>query len=141
MRIQTLATQGQWQAPLLQLQTLELEALQASISAKAIEFNTETQQAKAQLKAVLPGAQLQLAGHIAPKDGQGQATLQLSSLSALTQWLARLPGMDKPLGGTKLHGAVQTQLDWRGGWGALLERLKAARAHRCPPAACNSMPA
>ena len=126
LRIQTLATQGQWQAPLLQLQTLELEALQASISAKAIEFNTETQQAKAQLKAALPGAQLQLAGHIAPKDGQGQATLQLSSLSALTQWLARLPGMDKPLGGAKLDGAVQTQLDWRGGWGALLERLKAA---------------
>ena len=126
LRIQTLATQGQWQAPLLQLETLKLDALQANIDAKAIEFNTETQQAKAQLKAALPGAQLQLAGHMAPKDGQGQTTLQLSSLTALTQWLGRLPGMKNPLGGAKLDGATHTQLDWRGGWGPLLERLKAA---------------
>ncbi|WP_218240947.1 translocation/assembly module TamB domain-containing protein [Comamonas fluminis] len=132
LRIQTLATKGQWQTPLLQLETLKLDALQANIDAKAIEFNTETQQAKAQLKAMLPGAQLQLAGHMAPKDGQGNATLQLSSLNALTQWLGRLPGMKNPLGGARLDGAAQAQLDWRGGWGGLLQRLNAAPGAALP---------
>ncbi|MDR2297814.1 MAG: translocation/assembly module TamB domain-containing protein [Comamonas sp.] len=126
LRIQSLSTKGQWQAPLLQLQSLQLEALQARVDAQDVEFNTESQLAQARLKADVPGASLQLAGQMGPQNGKGQTTLQLTSLKQLTQWLDKLPGLKNALGGAQLDGSAQTQLDWNGGWGKLLERLKAA---------------
>ncbi|MEX8193382.1 translocation/assembly module TamB domain-containing protein [Comamonas guangdongensis] len=125
LHIQTLSGNGRWQAPLLQLDRLQLQALQADIQAQGLEFNTETRQAKAQLKAAVPGAQLQLAGQMGPKDGKGQSTLQLSSLETLAQWLRRLPGIADPLGGAQLEGSARAQLDWQGGWGALVQRFQA----------------
>jgi translocation and assembly module TamB len=97
LRIQTLAASGQWQAPLLQLEKLQLEALQASVDARSVEFNTETQQAKARLKATAPGAQLSIEGQMGPASGAVQSQLQLSSMSTLTQWLRKLPGVKDPL--------------------------------------------
>lgn len=133
LRIQTLAANGQWQAPLLQLEKLQLEALQASIDAKAVEFNTESQQAKAQLKAAVPGAQLSLDGQMGPGSGKLQSQLQLSSMSTLTQWLRKLPGSKDPLGGAQLDGSADLQLALQGGWENLLKRLHAA--HGTPVAA------
>ncbi|MEG0051852.1 MAG: translocation/assembly module TamB domain-containing protein [Comamonas sp.] len=132
LRIQTLAGKGQWQAPLLQLETLQLEALQAKLDAKNVEFNTESQQAKAQLKASVPGADLQLAGQMGPKDGKGQTTLKLSSLTQLTQWLRKLPGVQDPLGGAQLDGTAGAELDWNGGWGNLLQRIQAGQGAQLP---------
>ncbi|QXZ09484.1 translocation/assembly module TamB domain-containing protein [Comamonas sp. Y33R10-2] len=126
LRIQTLAANGQWQAPLLQLKTLELDALQAKVNAQSIEFNTESQQAKAQLKASIPGAQLSLDGQMAPTSGKVQSQLQLSSLSSVSQWLRKLPGIKDPLAGAKLDGSAQLQLALQGGWQNLLNRLNAA---------------
>lgn len=133
LRIQTLVASGQWQAPLLQLEKLQLEALQARIDAKAVEFNTESQQAKAQLKAVIPGAQLSLDGQMGPTSGKAQSQLQLSSMSMLTQWLRKLHGVKDPLGGAQLDGSADLQMALQGGWENLLNRLHAA--HGAPVAA------
>lgn len=125
LRIQTLAAKGQWQQPLLQLSQLQLQALQASVNASRLEFDTESRHARANIKAELPGAHLQLDGQIGPQSGQGQARVHLTALSSLVQWLGQLPGMERPLAGARADGSAQLQLDWRGGWGTLLQRLNA----------------
>ena len=132
LRIQTLAAKGQWQAPLLQLEKLQLEALQASVDAQSVEFNTETQQAKARLKAAVPGAQLNFDGQMSPASGTVQSQLQLSSMSTLTQWLRKLPGVKDPLGGAQLDGSADLQLALKGGWENLLKRLSAAHGAAIP---------
>jgi translocation and assembly module TamB len=125
LRIQTLAARGQWQQPLLQLSQLQLQALQASVNASQLEFDTDSRNARAKIKADLPGAHLQLDGQIGPEAGQGRARLDLTALSSLVQWLGRLPGLERPLAGARADGSTQLQLDWRGGWGPLLQRLHA----------------
>ena len=132
LRIQTLAAKGLWAAPLLQLEQVQLNALQAQIKAQSIDFNTETQQAKAKLQAQLPGAQLDVDGHMSPKAGQGQANLQLASLDNLSQWLRKLPGIKDPLAGAQLGGVANAKLDWKGGWENLLKRLNAAHGAQIP---------
>ncbi|MEQ6474034.1 translocation/assembly module TamB domain-containing protein [Comamonas sp. wu1-DMT] len=132
LRIQTLAASGQWQAPLLQLEKLQLEALQASVDARSVEFNTETQQAKAQLKAVAPGAQLSIEGQMGPASGAVQSQLQLGSMSTLTQWLRKLPGVKDPLSGAQLDGSADLQLALKGGWENLLKRMSAAHGAAIP---------
>nr|WP_314352951.1 translocation/assembly module TamB domain-containing protein [Comamonas thiooxydans] len=132
LRIQTLAASGQWQAPLLQLEKLQLQALQASVDARSVEFNTETQQAKAQLKAVAPGAQLSIEGQMGPASGAVQSQLQLGSMSTLTQWLRKLPGVKDPLSGAQLDGSADLQLALKGGWENLLKRMSAAHGAAIP---------
>ena len=132
LRIQTLVADGQWQAPQLQLDKLQLEALQARIDAKALAFNTETQLTQAQIKASVPGAQLSFDGQIGPSSGNAQSQLQLNSLSTLAQWLRRLPGLKDPLGGAQLDGHADLQLAIKGGWENLLKRLSAAHGESVP---------
>lgn len=132
LRIQTLAASGQWQAPLLQLEKLQLQALQASVDARSVEFNTETQQAKARLKATAPGAQLSIEGQMGPASGAVQSQLQLGSMSTLTQWLRKLPGVKDPLSGAQLDGSADLQLALKGGWENLLKRLSAAHGAAIP---------
>ncbi len=132
LRIQTLAASGQWQAPLLQLEKLQLQALQASVDARAVEFNTETQQAKARLKAAAPGAQLSIEGQMGPASGAVQSQLQLGSMRTLTQWLSKLPGVKDPLGGAQLDGSADLQLALKGGWENLLKRLSAPQGAVIP---------
>ena len=132
LRIQTLAASGQWQAPLLQLEKLQLQALQASVDARSVEFNTETQQAKARLKATAPGAQLSIEGQMGPASGAVQSQLQLGSMSTLTQWLRKLPGVKDPLSGAQLDGSADLQLALKGGWENLLKRMSAAHGAAIP---------
>lgn len=132
LRIQTLAASGQWQAPLLQLEKLQLQALQASVDARSVELNTETQQAKARLKATAPGAQLSIEGQMGPASGAVQSQLQLGSMSTLTQWLRKLPGVKDPLSGAQLDGSADLQLALKGGWENLLKRLSAAHGAAIP---------
>lgn len=132
LRIQSLAASGQWKAPLLQLEKLQLEALQASIDARSVEFNTETQEARARLKAAAPGAQLSIEGQMGPASGAVQSQLQLGSMSTLTQWLRKLPGVKDPLSGAQLDGSADLQLALKGGWENLLKRLSAAHGAAIP---------
>lgn len=132
LRIQTLAAHGQWQQPLLTVEQLRVQALQATVSGQALEYDTASQHAKARIKAEVPGAELSLDGRIGPTAGQGSALVQLASLPMLTRWLNQLPGVKDPLAGAQLDGAGRLQLDWRGGWSALAERLRAAPGAALP---------
>ena len=119
LRIEKLATKGRWAQPVLSLENLQLDALQASVRSRSLQFDTEQQKLQTVLKAQLPGAELSLDGHISPAAGQGSSQLKLSSLTALTQWLRKLPGMKDPLAGALIEGQAQLDASWRGGWGAL----------------------
>ncbi|MBL8356460.1 MAG: translocation/assembly module TamB domain-containing protein [Delftia acidovorans] len=126
LRIEKLATKGRWAQPVLSLENLQLDALQASVRSRSLQFDTEQQKLQTVLKAQLPGAELSLDGHISPAAGQGSSQLKLSSLTALTQWLRKLPGMKDPLAGALIEGQAHLDASWRGGWGALQKRMKAA---------------
>lgn len=133
LRIQTLAAKGEWQQPVLSLAQLRVEALQAAIQASAVQYNVEQQDARARLKAEVPGAVLEANGQISPANGKGQAALQLQSAPALIAWAHSLPGVKEDLlGGAKLDGKAQLQLDWSGGYGNLLKRLQAAAGAPLP---------
>ena len=123
LRIDRARAQGTWAAPLLTLQALHLQALQATVDAPALRFNTETQQLHTQATLQVPGAALQLDGHIAPNEGQGQLQLQLRAAEQLAQWLQRLPGLNNPLGGAQLQGNGDVAVQWKGGWQDLQQRL------------------
>ncbi|MET1537167.1 hypothetical protein ABXL43_35575, partial [Burkholderia sola] len=99
LRIEKLATKGRWAQPVLSLENLQLDALQASVRSRSLQFDTEQQKLQTVLKAELPGAELSLDGHISPAAGQGSSQFKLASLTALTQWLRKLPGMKDPLAG------------------------------------------
>ena len=132
LRIQKLAAQGRWAQPVLSLSDLQVEALQASVRSRSLQWDTAQQQLQTVLQARIPGAELSLDGHISPAAGQGRSQLQLTSLTALTQWLRQLPGMKDPLAGALLEGQAQLDASWRGGWGALQKRLNAAVGEPLP---------
>ncbi|MDR0225077.1 MAG: translocation/assembly module TamB domain-containing protein [Burkholderiaceae bacterium] len=132
LRIEKLATQGRWAQPVLTLENLQIDALQASVSSRSLQFDTAQQRLQTVLQARLPGAELSLDGHISPTAGQGGTRLKLSSLTALTQWLRQLPGVNDPLAGALLEGQAQLDASWRGGWGALQKRLAAAPGQPLP---------
>ncbi|MCX8517407.1 MAG: hypothetical protein ORN29_04975, partial [Rhodoferax sp.] len=77
-----LQTQGLWQAPLLHLQTLDLQAPQAHVSGK-LEFNTQTYAASGELQANLPGAEGHMAGQASASAGQGNSRWQVRDAKAL----------------------------------------------------------
>ncbi|WP_353234553.1 translocation/assembly module TamB domain-containing protein [Diaphorobacter ruginosibacter] len=132
LRIQTLAAKGEWQQPVLSLSLLRVQALQATLNASAVQYNVQSQDARARLKAEVPGAVLEADGQMGPQKGQGHASLQLDSAPAVLAWLDHLPGMNDPLDGAGLEGKARLQLDWRGGHGNLLKRLHAATGSPLP---------
>ncbi|WP_027014819.1 translocation/assembly module TamB domain-containing protein [Comamonas composti] len=126
LRIQTLSTQGQLDKKLLTLNKLDIEAWQASVHSRALQYDLEQQKLQTSLQAQVPGAKLALDGHISPTQGQGKTRLELGSLPALGQWLGQLPGIKNPLAGAQLAGQIHLDASWRGGWQGLMQRLQAA---------------
>ena len=132
LRIQTLAAKGEWAQPVLTLSQLKVQALQADINASAVQYNVEQQDGRAQLKADVPGAALQVDGQMSPQSGKGTAALQLTSAPTLIAWANTLPGVKDPLAGATLEGKADLQVTWNGGWGKLLKRLQAATGDPLP---------
>ncbi|WP_280187851.1 translocation/assembly module TamB domain-containing protein [Delftia sp. PS-11] len=132
LRLQKLAARGRWAQPLLSLEELQIEALQASVRSRSLQLDTQQQKLQTVLQARLPGAELTLDGHISPAAGQGRSQLQLGSMTALTQWLRGLPGLKDPLAGALLEGQAQLDVRWQGGWGALHKRLQAGAGEPLP---------
>lgn len=126
LEIRALQAQGTWQAPSLRLRRLHLDALQATVDSTGLDWQTDTQLLSGQARAQVPGAQLQFQGSLGAQQGKGTARLDLDSATALTQWLARLPGQSDPLGSARLEGQGQLQLQWQGGWAGLQQRLQSA---------------
>lgn len=122
--------EGTWQAPVLQVRQLHLDALQAQLKSESLRLNTDTQHVEGKLQATLPGAQAALDLNAGPETGQGTFNLDLRSAEQLAQWLSKLPLSADPLAGAKLQGSATAQLQWRGGWSKLQQRLQNPAAAR-----------
>lgn len=130
LRIELARAQGSWKAPLLDIRDVHLNALQMQLKSQQLQINTETQHIEGQLQALLPGTELQADLNAAPDQGQGRVNVQLRSAEQLSQWLQRVPMLGNPLGDALLQGSAQAQLDWRGGWSQLQQRLQNPGAPR-----------
>ncbi|MEG2047366.1 MAG: translocation/assembly module TamB domain-containing protein, partial [Comamonas sp.] len=124
LRIDAVRAQGQWNAPVLTLRQLHVNALQAQLDSKQLEFHSDSLLLRTTAQLQAPGTQLQLQGHISPDEGAGQANLQLQSAPQMLAWLQRLPGMAGTLQGAKLEGSADANVQWKGGWGKLQQRLQ-----------------
>ena len=126
LAIERLNAKGTWQAPLLQLSELDLQALQARVRSSRVEVDTQTLQVTTRAQAEVPGGKLEIDGQLGRESGAGKADVAIASAPALLQWLRSLPGVSDPLPGAGLEGQAQLALQWQGGWGKLQQRLQAA---------------
>lgn len=125
LAIERLNAKGRWQAPLLRLSELDLQALQARVRSSRVEVDTQTLLVTTRAQAEVPGGKFDIDGQLGRDSGAGKADLAIASAPALLQWLRSLPGMADPLAGASLEGQAQLALQWQGGWGRLQQRLQA----------------
>ena len=118
-----LSAKGHWSAPLLQLDTLQVQTPQAQIAGN-LQFNTETYASTVHLQATVPGAQAVLDGSAGPTAGQGNTAWHVRDAHALMQWLGSLPGLAGQTVLPDAQGAVELSAHWTGGWQRLGDALQ-----------------
>lgn len=147
LRVDAFTAQGQWSphenGGTAHIDSLTLDALQAH--AQATDLRISLGEAKADVasppqRAVaaqgllnlrIPGSDLRLQGHIAPRAGKGEAALRVGDADQSLRWLAALPWLGKAmqpaLQGITAKGQAQLQAQWTGGWQSLQQQLAAAQ--------------
>jgi translocation and assembly module TamB len=125
--IDRVIAKGQWKAPELELQSAQIDALGAHISAKQLTANIDQRSGAGELSVQAPGANLDAKAQAAPQQGQGTIALRLSSAEQLLQWLRKLPGMAQTLpDGMLAQGSLDAKLRFSGGYGDALRQLQQA---------------
>ncbi|MEG2861315.1 MAG: translocation/assembly module TamB domain-containing protein [Comamonas sp.] len=125
--IDRIIAKGQWKSPELQLQSAQIDALGAHISAKQVRANIDQRSGAGELSVQIPGANLDAKAQAAPQQGQGNLALRLSSAEQLLQWLRKLPGMAQALPeGMLAQGSLDAKLRFSGGYGDALRQLQQA---------------
>ncbi len=125
--IDRIEAKGRWQAPVLQLSTLQIDALKAHISGQKMAANTEQMSGEGQLNAQLPGATLDVQANAAPTKGDGNINLKLASAEQLLQWLRTLPFAGNALPpGLAAQGSANASLRFSGGYADALRQLHQA---------------
>lgn len=118
-----LQAKGVWAAPLLQVQSLQLQTPQAQLSGQ-LQVNTQTYAGTARLQGSAPGARLDLDGNLSEAAGQGSSSWQISDVHALLQWLASVPVLGSRVGGIDAQGSADATVRWVGGWQHLGDNLQ-----------------
>ncbi len=124
-----LQAKGRWTAPLLQVDSLDLQSAQAQLNGQ-LQLDTQSYASTAQAHASMPGAQLDLDGSISASAGQGSGAWHITDAHALGQWLATLPVLGASLGDQDAQGAAELTARWSGGWQHLGEGLHLEAALR-----------
>lgn len=124
LRLDRAIAKGQWQwhDQVLDLQTLRIEAANASVEG-GLQVRVADQAGGGDLKLVLPGGSAQLQGRIAPSTGGGAIKVQVRDASAVQRWVEALPGLSKVFAGATAQGNAQLDASWQGGWQAVQRRL------------------
>ena len=125
LRIQSVRASGQWQAPLLTLQQLDIDALQAQLRGEKIAVTVGDALAlRGNIALTVPGASLRTNGQLEPASGAGELLLKVESAERVQAWLQSLPGLAGALKGTTLAGQAQLDARWRGGLRSLQQQLQ-----------------
>ena len=114
LRLQRANARGTWGGGWLRLQDLQLQTDDASLQGP-LEIQPASRSGRGQLQLAMPGAQGRLDGAIAPREGGGSLSLEVSDVARLGAWLRRLPGQGA-IALPDLRGRGDLALEWRGGW-------------------------
>lgn len=135
LRIDQVRAEGRWQAPVLQLQQLQVQALQAQAEGRNLRIDTAARAFDGTLQLTVPGASAQVQGRLGPRAGTGEARVQLDTPQRTRDWLTALPGLGTLLPGARLQGQARLDARWSGGWEGLQRQLHSAGLVATPPEA------
>ena len=127
LRIQSVRANGRWDAPLLTLQQLDVDALQAQLRGQKIEVTLgDALAVRGNVALTVPGATARTNGQLGQANGAGELQLNVASAERVQAWLQSLPGLSTVLKGTRLQGQAQLDARWRGGLRSLQQQLNSA---------------
>ena len=127
LRIESVRANGLWNAPLLTLQQLDVDALQAQLRGQKIEVTLDDALAvSGNVALTVPGATASTQSQLGQADGNGELKLNIASAERVQDWLQSLPGMGTALQGTDLQGQARLDARWRGGLRSLQQQLQSA---------------
>ena len=128
LHIQSVRVSGQWQAPLLTLQQLDIDALQAQLHGDKIAITLgDALAVRGNIALTVPGATARTTGQLEPANGAGELQLKVESAERVQAWLQSLPGLASALNGTAIQGQAQLDAHWRGGLRSLQQQLQSAQ--------------
>ncbi|NDZ12837.1 translocation/assembly module TamB [Variovorax sp. WS11] len=125
LRLDRALARGQWQAEVLDLRTLRIEAANASLEGK-LQLRVAEQAGSGDLKLVMPGGNARLQGRIAPASGSGELQARVDDAATLQRWVEGLPELSAVFAGGSAEGSAQLDAAWQGGWQAVQRRLQNA---------------
>ena len=127
LRIQSVRAKGQWKAPLLSLQQLDVDAVQAQLRGENIDITVgDALAVRGQIALSVPGASVRSKGQLEQANGAGELQLDLTSAERVQAWLASVPGLSGALQGHSLQGQAHLAARWRGGLRSLQQQLHSA---------------
>ena len=127
LRIQSVRAKGQWNAPLLSLQQLDIDALQAQLRGEKIEVTVgDALAVRATIALTVPGATARTTGQLDQSNGAGELQLNVASAERVQAWLQSLPGLSNALQGNTVQGQARLEARWRGGLRSLQQQLRSA---------------
>ncbi len=135
LRLDHAHAQGRWHDGSLQIERLDLQALQARAQSPGLELRwADTPQARGSLNLTLPGASAQASGHWSAHSGAGQAQVDVQQAAQVQAWLRTLPGLPYgALDAGTAQGQARLNLRWQGGWKDSLQvQAGAARSTNSP---------
>jgi len=115
LRWEKLHLQGQWQAALWNIESLDIQAADAQLHAQ-FRFAPQQQSAQGHVEWQLPGLKAQAQGLLAPRQGQGRLDVAMSDAALSMAWLKRWPGWAERLQGWQAAGPAQLNAQWQGGF-------------------------
>lgn len=115
LELRDVLAQGRWTGDLLALTQARLRTSDALLEGEG-EWQPRTQAGKGRLQLRAPGLEVHADGSVGETSGQGQADVAANDLAQAQRWLARWPGLGKPLEAIALRGQAHAQLAWQGGW-------------------------
>ncbi len=128
LRIQSVRANGRWVAPVLTLQQLDVDALQAQLHGQKIEATLgEALAVRGTVALTVPGATARTQGELGQANGAGELQLNVASAERVQAWLQSLPGLSTALQGTTVQGQARLDARWRGGLRSLQQQLQNAR--------------
>lgn len=127
LHIQSVRASGRWAAPLLTLQQLDVDALQAQLRGQKIEVTLgDALAVRGTVALTVPGATARTNGQLEQANGAGELRLNVVSAERVQAWLQSLPGMGTALQGTTVQGQASLDARWRGGLRSLQQQLHSA---------------
>ena len=130
-RLTALSFEGLWQAPLLQLNRLDLRTDDARLEGLG-RFDTQTQAAQGRLQLTNPGGSARLAGALSSNAGGGDLSVRVTDAALAARWLARWPTVPSSALNLPSAGELTLEGQWKGGWEALGRDLQLTLALRVP---------